>query len=598
MRLFMHGTRDHTSVKRCAVNLFALCLCLLIAGLTRADPPTVPQPFLCMYGHSDNAGVTDAFRKFIPPFNVIEGTSSDAGFIKELRASGRLYAAHVNNSASATSNDLLTAWRAPFDNTLGGQLPGGFDAIAIDELLSASTDGTTQSDNVVWALQQLRALYPGKRIFVAAVWQYAQSAGSYSDQLNAVNNYTDMLMLEKYMPERNLSYWSATYADNLKATVPGILSKTVFGLYIAQHGFVADDKSNVGYWGMLDEQFHRIKNDADASIMPGLMFWAYYRSETELTPAYCARLFDHYYIQGNTSYFGDGSTAQLISNPGFEGSTSGWLLTPGAGGSVAQFNISSEGIRDDHSADPIRNMGQGPSYVTHNSSGLKMVRGSTYNKASYQVAVNTSMTYTVSAWVLANLDNSKAKVTITESDDTPIASEEILHAGTYDYARIAFNFVPPSSPIKIVLNDEPTTSGRTLYWDFIELEDAYLTDRDVDGMADDWEMSHFGSTASSSGGADADYDHDGFRDLYEFLACTDPTNSDSLLAISSVRRESASDSIITWYSVTNKTYSIRSSTNLFEPWSPLVSNIIGAPPLNVHTVTAENTPVYYRIELE
>ena len=30
-----------------------------------------PLPFICMYGHSDNAGVTDAFRKLGPRINVI-----------------------------------------------------------------------------------------------------------------------------------------------------------------------------------------------------------------------------------------------------------------------------------------------------------------------------------------------------------------------------------------------------------------------------------------------------------------------------------------------------------------------------------------------
>lgn len=867
----------------------------VLPGAANAGSVAVPQPFLCMYGHFDGAGVTDAFREFIPPFNVIEGTSTDADFIKELRASGRIYAAHVNNSASSTSNDLLNAWRAPFDNTLGGQLPGGYDAIAIDELLAASTDGTTQSDSVIWALQQLRALYPDKLVFVAAVWQYAQNAASYTDQLNAVYDYTDMLMLEKYMREGNLSYRSASYADNLKAVVPGILSKTVFGLSIAQHGHVMDERSHIGFWGMLDEQFHRINNDADASTMPGMMFWAYYRSESELTPDYCARLCDHYYIQSNTTYFSDGNTAQLIANPGFEGGTGGWVLTPGSGGSVAQFTISAEGIRDNHSSDPIRNQGQGPTFVPHDLSGLKMVRGSTYNKASYQIAVDTSMTYTVSAWAFANQYSTRAKVTITEADDTPIASEEITHANPDDYARMAFNFAPPSSPIKIVLNDESTAAGRTLYWDFIELEEAFVTpllasspplvdngsgatgvthdaawltgnllstnpssaevyvywgtnnggtnasswytneapgtlasgpfsvnitgldsntvhyyrcyatnsggiawasssekfttigilpfcetfedlapgdidwqngwrvstsdaaivqtavtyggsaracsisnavlthefsdtratnivwveaamqpvlgnltippgpeghtanlsfshpdgyvmandgincvvlsnkptvvvgewtrfsiridystkkwdlwmngtnmfsgfgfynpgkelfskirlsggpgsashlddvkvstntpaglifDDDTDGLDDDWEVQHFGSTNVSSGGPGEDWDNDGFIDLHEFLAGTDPTDPDSLLIIKNARHEPGSRLIITWHSASNKTYLIRRGTNFITPWAPLISNILAVPPLNVHTVTTESTPEYYQIELE
>ena len=428
-----------------------------------------------MYGHHDGPGVSDHFRQFIPPFTVIEGTSTDATFISELRAQARVYAAHVNNLQTSTTAELVAAWRAPFDNTLGGQLPGGYDAIAIDELHATATDGTAESGRVIAALQQLRSLYPDKLVFVAAVWQYAQNSQDYVNLLNAVNDYADMLMLEKYMREGNLSYWSVTYADRLKAAVPGILSKSVFGLYISQAGHIADDRSDVGFWGILDEQFHRIRNDSDAATMPGLMFWAYYRTALGVTPDYCARLCDHYYIQGNTGYLGDGLTTQMISNPGFDANTSGWTLTPGAGGTAVRFAYSSEGVRDTHSADPILNLGQGPVYVSHGTHGLKMVRGSTHNTAAYSIAVDTSLTYTVSAWVLANVDNTRAKVTITESNGAHIESEEIVHAGTYDYARIAFNFAPPSSPVKIVLNDETTVPGKTLYWDFIEMEDAFPT---------------------------------------------------------------------------------------------------------------------------
>ena len=460
----------------CAVIVGAVFLLAPRTGAnanTATPVVTVPDPFLCMYGHFDGPGVTDHFRQFIPPFTVIEGTSVDANFINELRAQGRVYAAHVNNLTSHNTAQLVAAWRAPFDNTLGGQLPGGYDAIAIDEFHASATDGSAQSATVTAALQQLRALYPDKMIFVAAVWQYAQNSENYVDLLNAINTYADMLMLEKYMREGNLSYWSTTYADKLEQAVPGILNQSVFGLFISQNGHIADDRSDIGFWGILDEQLHRIRNDSDASIMPGLMFWVYYRSALGVTPDYCARLCDHYYIQGNTGYFGDGSTAQMISNPGFDANTSGWTLTPGTGGSVSRFAYGSEGVRDTHSADPILNLGQGPVFVSHGSHGLKMVRGNTHNRASYSIGVDTGLTYTVSAWVLANTDNNRAQVTITEADGTPIESEEILHTGTYDFARIAFNFAPPSSPVNIVLNDETTAPGTISYWDFVEMEDAF-----------------------------------------------------------------------------------------------------------------------------
>ncbi len=128
-----------------------------------------------MYGHSDDAGVTKAFRKLIPQFNVIEGTSSNAAFIKELRTKGCIYAAHVTNPVSATEDELVAEWRAPFEKDLGGQLPGGYDAIAIDEL-RANPDGSTQSQRVCGALAKLRELYPKKQIYAAATWHLGYEA--------------------------------------------------------------------------------------------------------------------------------------------------------------------------------------------------------------------------------------------------------------------------------------------------------------------------------------------------------------------------------------------------------------------------------------
>ena len=439
-----------------------------------SDSALVPEPFIMMYGHYDGAGVTEAFREIIPPFSVIEGTSEDATFILELRNDGKEYAAHVTNPASETAAELLARWRAPFDNDLGGQLPGGYDAIAIDELHGSDTNGTAHSDAVASALQQLRALYPNKSIYAAATWQYGADAASYTDQLNAVNDYADMLVVENYLREGHPAYGDfASWADNLKAAVPGILAKSVYGLYIAQGGFVADDTTDVGYWGHLDEQFHSIRTDADASTMPGVMFWVYYRSERDLTPDYVAKLVDHYYIQHNTGYFSDGDTDQLITNPQFETLTD-WTLTTGTGGSVRQFSYASvpslENDHDDHAQ------------ASHASYGLEMVRGSTPNEARFSVSgLDTSMVYTVSAWVIADSVDEQAKLTITESDGTHIESMVVDRVGSppdwetkwNEWSRIAFHFVPTADTIKIVLSDEPTTLGTTLYWDFIELEEAF-----------------------------------------------------------------------------------------------------------------------------
>ena len=129
--------------------------------------------------------------------------------------------------------------------------------------------------------------------------------------------------------------------------------------------------------------------------------------------------------------------------------------------------------------------------------------------------------------------------------------------------------------------------------------DIPFIDDDHDGMDDDWEILHFGSITNSAGGPAEDRDGDGFIDLFEFLAGTDPTNPTSRLAIANAWTEAGLDAAIRWYSASNKFYALLNSTNLVSnSWLPIVSNIPGTPPMNTATVTVHTTPAFYRIKLQ
>jgi hypothetical protein len=65
-----------------------------------------------------------------------------------------------------------------------------------------------------------------------------------------------------------------------------------------------------------------------------------------------------------------------------------------------------------------------------------------------------------------------------------------------------------------------------------------FSDSDGDGLPDDWELANGLNPLSASGdnGANGDPDHDGFTNLQEFLAGTNPRDAQSVLKISSISR--------------------------------------------------------------
>jgi hypothetical protein len=419
-------------------------------------------------------------------WNIVCGTTSDSEYVLNLKAEGKLfaYAVSFNENANDT-NQLVELVSAAFENDLNGALPGGFDAVSLDELNSYA-DGTYQSDRVVAALEEIRTRYPGKVIIPWATWKHGDggpssvhnlSAYTFADKLQAVRDYTDLFMLENYLSEgvQNLTDF-ASFADNIDSYAPGILPMTCFGLAICQSApFAYDDTSSVSLWGYLDKQFYSIRNDSDADDMPGVGFWIYYRTLIpEVVADMCKCLYSHYYTDNQTSYFGDGSDTQMLSDldAQFETGSSGWTLTAGSGGTIATFDYTTEGVT------PTYN--RGSIYATHGARGLKMVRGSTANTAVYTATVDTDWKYTISAFVMGedgDGDTTCAKVKVLTSGDVEIASEEFTSVSTAAWDRSIFRFQPTTTTIKIVLCDESdsASAGQTTYWDFIELEEMYNT---------------------------------------------------------------------------------------------------------------------------
>ena len=450
---------------------FTVLLVILSYQPPQADAAG-PRPFICMYGHSDNAGVTDAFRKLVPRINVIEGTSRNATFIKELRRQKCIYAAHVNSPPGASLDELVKRWGAPFEDDLGGKLPGGYDAIAIDEL-RADKDGSPQSAIVCEALKRIRKAYPDKQIYAAATWQLGRNSRNHTEQLKAVDRYVDVLMLEVYLRESRPAYgYIANWAGQIQAISPGLLSKTVYGLGIAQRGYLFDDSTSLSFLAHLDHQFHVIRQDRKSRLMPGVMFWAYYRSQTEVLPEYLARLSQHYFHKGQMTRYGDGKAKQLVGNPQLEDVT-GWKLTSG-GGHVGLFEYKSvSSIEPDHDSN---------GWARHGARGLKMTRGERPSRASTTLSgLDPGRVHVASAWVHSDSARNGAGLRLLGREGRVLAEQSTQRAGTgsqWDkWTRLLVTFVPDGPSVKLELHDTAARPGSTLYWDYVEAESAWPAEK-------------------------------------------------------------------------------------------------------------------------
>ncbi|MEA1950128.1 MAG: carbohydrate binding domain-containing protein, partial [Planctomycetota bacterium] len=379
---------------------------------------------------------------------------------------------------TTTVEEIVDTWSAPFRNNLGGELPGGFDAIAIDELHSCP-DGTPASNNTVAALRQLRAQYPNKLIFVSAVWKLAfsghrkQKGILYDAQLAAVNQCADLLFMEAYLSETNLQLnLFDAMAKNINARAPGLLKKTIFGLGIPQNRpFPYGDCSPyVEFGDYLDAQIHRIKNSPLTRNMPGIGYWVYYRARGE-TVIHTSKLTDHYYVKGHTDYYGDGNYSSWLTNPSFEEATAGWDKNSTTS-AVVYGNV-----------DDLPNY-HGAKFATHQNKAAKMVRGASSGYLAQVATVEPNTTYCLSAWVTGatakSTFNAGLKVADARGSSHFEAGEEFLNlkpkgTGTKRWQRLSLRFTSESDTqqVRIMLHDSPAVQGSVLYWDFVELEQSY-----------------------------------------------------------------------------------------------------------------------------
>lgn len=124
------------------------------------------------------------------------------------------------------------------------------------------------------------------------------------------------------------------------------------------------------------------------------------------------------------------------------------------------------------------------------------------------------------------------------------------------------------------------------------------TDFNFDGFEDTFQRTYFPLFTATSAGPNADPDNDGMSNYTESIAGTAPTNSASVLKMSSVARTN-NTATVSWQSINGKRYQLLFNTNLASAtWNNLGSTITAASTnTSFADPTATNSYRNYRVQV-
>jgi len=144
------------------------------------------------------------------------------------------------------------------------------------------------------------------------------------------------------------------------------------------------------------------------------------------------------------------------------------------------------------------------------------------------------------------------------------------------------------------VTDDDNQKGEAILW-FRQFLPA--VDTDADSLSDDWELEYWGTTARTTGSADSD--SDGMSNSDEQIAGTDPTDAASVFKLlSAVRTADKTALVLSWLSVSNRTYEVREAPRPEDDFTQVIQAAISAtPPVNLSTVVVSTavSGTFYRL---
>ena len=129
---------------------------------------------------------------------------------------------------------------------------------------------------------------------------------------------------------------------------------------------------------------------------------------------------------------------------------------------------------------------------------------------------------------------------------------------------------------------------------FADFSFASMTDVDGDEMADEWEMAEFGNLSQSAQG---DEDQDGFSNLQEFLAGTDPTDGNSMLRLE-VMEGTGDGIVLRWEASAGSSYEVQFKAKLEDAWNLLTEKTAAEGGIVEMEINGLQERGFYRIGLK
>lgn len=187
-----------------------------------------------------------------------------------------------------------------------------------------------------------------------------------------------------------------------------------------------------------------------------------------------------------------------------------------------------------------------------------------------------------------NITNDPRLVSVIAGNLRLMSNSPCIDTGTNDVAALDKDGLPRPLDGN---NDAVVTADMGAY-EFLH----GAADSDMDGMLDGWEIDNQLNPLNPADAA-LDTDTDLRLNLDEFIAGTNPRNSNSYLRFTRVR-QSTTNELVTWSSATGRVYRLeRIGSVTSDTWSDVAAGVTARPPENTYTdsTAAITFPCFYRV---